>query len=256
MLEKQFAGVRLQIHATRQEMGEAAARDAVDCIRQLLQEKEEIHCIFAAAPSQNEFLEALGKADLPWHRIHAWHMDEYLGLPDGHPASFGVFLKRALFDRVPLGGVHLIDGNADAESECRRYGALLQQHPADITFMGIGENGHLAFNDPPVADFADPVVMKPVELDPVCRQQQVHDGCFASLDLVPRQALTVTIPWLTASSHLFCIVPSAAKRTAVEAALTGPVTTDCPASILQQRPGTRMYIDADCAGALMGEERP
>lgn len=250
MIERTYDKVRLQIHPTRAQMGEAAARDAAECIRTLLKTHDEINCIFAAAPSQNEFLAALLKQQVEWERINAYHMDEYVGFALGHPKSFNHFLSEAIFDKAPFRSVNLINGANDPDEEVKRYGALLDAAPTHITFMGIGENGHIAFNDPPVADFSDPVPIKKVQLDEVCRNQQVHDGCFASLDEVPRCALSVTVPRLAASEHIFCIVPAATKHNATVAALTGPVSEACPASILRRTDNVRMYIDEACAGNL------
>ena len=249
--ERMYDNVLLQVYPNRAQMGEAAARDAAECIRTLLKTHEQINCIFAAAPSQNEFLAALLRQEIEWGRINAYHMDEYVGFELGHPKSFNHFLSESIFDRVPFRSVHLINGANDPDEETRRYGALLDAAPTHITFMGIGENGHIAFNDPPAADFQDAVPIKKVRLDEVCRAQQVHDGCFASLDEVPRYALTVTVPRLAASEHIFCIVPAASKHKATVAALTGPISEACPASILRRTDNVRMYIDEDCAGDLI-----
>ena len=243
--------VRVAVYDSRAEMGAAAAADIAEAIRRVLAEKDEVTMIFAAAPSQNEVLASLG-ADptVAWQRVRACHMDEYIGLAADAPQGFGNFLRAHLFDRVPLGEMHLIDSTADARAECARYGAILRAHPADIVVMGIGENGHIAFNDPGVADFHDPETVKIVPLDPVCRMQQVHDGCFAALDEVPREALTLTVPTLTRAPYLFCIVPAKTKAEAVRAALCGPIAETCPASILRTRPGARMYLDPDSASLL------
>lgn len=251
MIERNYDKIRLQIHPTRAEMGAAAAQDAAECIRTLLKTHDEINCIFAAAPSQNEFLAALLGQDIEWGRINAYHMDEYVGFALGHPKSFNHFLSESIFDKAPFRSVNLINGANDPDEEVKRYGALLDAAPTHITFMGIGENGHIAFNDPPVADFHDPVPIKKVRLDEVCRNQQVHDGCFASLDEVPRYALSVTVPRLAASEHIFCIVPAVSKHNATVAALNGPVSEACPASILRRTDNVCMYIDEACAGDLI-----
>lgn len=251
MIQKKYDMVDLKIFDTRAEMGLEAAREAAERMRELLASEPEINCIFAAAPSQTEFLaELCRQPGIDWSRVNAYHMDEYVGLPLGHPKSFNRFLCDSIFDKVPFKSVHLIDGSRPAEEETARYGSLLDAAPTHITFMGIGENGHIAFNDPPVANFEDPVPIKKVQLDLVCRQQQVHDKCFDTLDDVPEYALTVTVPRLVASRYIFCIVPSASKREAVRATLTGPIATSCPASILRRTANVRMYIDRDCAGEL------
>lgn len=252
MVHQQYDKVDLKIYDTREEMGVAAAREAVQCIQELLKTRSEINCIFAAAPSQNEFLAALASdKTVPWNRINAYHMDEYVGLGIGHPKSFNHFLSQAIFDRVPFKSVHLINGANDPDREVRRYGALLDAAPTQITFMGIGENGHITFNDPSVADFHDPMTIKKVKLDNVCRRQQVHDGCFDSLESVPQYALSVTVPRLAASEYIFCVVPTKNKHAATVAALKGPVSETCPASILRRTDHVRMYIDQDCAGDLL-----
>ncbi len=240
------------IYDSRSEMGAAAARDAADAVRKVLSGKEFCHMIFAAAPSQNEVLASLA-ADktIPWERVRAFHMDEYVGLSPTAPQGFGNFLRERLFDLVPLHEVHYIDGWAgDPEASCAGYAALLEKYPPDVVMMGIGENGHIAFNDPGVADFHDPKAVKPVPLDEVCRMQQVHDGCFASLDEVPKTALTLTVPTLTAAPYLFCVVPAPTKAEAVKKTLCGPVGEACPATVLRTRPGARMYLDPDSASLL------
>lgn len=182
--------------------------------------------------------------------MNGYHMDEYVGLSLGHEKSFNHFLSESIFNKVPFKSANLIDGSRPVEEETARYGQLLRNAPTHVTFMGIGENGHIAFNDPPVADFEDKEVIKKVKLDLVCRQQQVHDKCFDTLDEVPEYALTVTVPRLMASQYIFCIVPSDKKHDATVAALTGPVSTACPASILRRTDNVRMYIDKACAGNL------
>ena len=172
------------------------------------------------------------------------------GLPTDAPQRFGHFLTTKLFDRVSPRNVHLIDDSAGAAEACRRYQQLLEKGPIDIVCLGIGENGHLAFNDPPVADFDDPDVIKRVQLDAICRQQQVNDGCFDTFDAVPEEALTLTIPTLLSGQHLFCVVPGKTKHQAVRAVLNGPITTACPASILRQHPDCTLYVDQDSYGRL------
>ncbi len=250
MQKTTYGKMKVKIFETREQMGEFAAHEAAEQIRTLLRQKSEIHCVFAAAPSQNEFLAALVREDIPWEKIHAYHMDEYVGLEVGHPQSFNEFLSKAIFRRVPFASVHLIDGHADPRQECEHYAALLKAAPPDIIFMGIGENGHIAFNDPSVADFHDPRIIKVVTLDETCRLQQVHDKCFPTLEDVPKQAFTLTIPTLVHAPYQFCIVPGKLKAKAVAAALTGEISESCPASILRQQKGCRMYLDKDSASEL------
>lgn len=249
-----FGTLPVKISDTRQEMGLRAADEIAAAIRNVLSQKETCNVIFAAAPSQNEVLAALiARTDIEWGRVNAFHMDEYIGLAPDAPQGFANFLRAAIFDRVPLRTVNCLDGAAasrDAAAECARYSELLREYPVDITCMGIGENGHIAFNDPPVADFDDPVLVKPVALDEICRNQQVHDGCFASLDDVPTHALTLTVPVLMRAKHVFCVVPAPAKAPAVRDTLLGEISTACPASILRRHPDAVLYLDEDSAALL------
>lgn len=251
MTMKTFTVSHLEVHVseTRLEMGVTAGRAVEKKILELLDKQEEIRMIFAAAPSQNELLAYLRNSTrIPWHRITAFHMDEYIGLPPDAPQLFSNFLKERLFDHVNFKEVHLMNGSHDSKEECSRYAALLIEKPIDIVCLGIGENGHIAFNDPPVADFDDPEIMKVVELDQTCRKQQVNDGCFSSLKEVPRQAPNLTIPTLMKGHFLYCVVPGKTKRAAVAKTLYDPVSTDCPASILRTHPNCQMYIDTESFG--------
>lgn len=242
----------VRIYDTRRNMGEAAAADVAACIRELLAVKQEIYMIFAAAPSQNEFLAALAATPgIEWNRIHALHMDEYVGLPADAPQGFGNFLRAAIFDQVPFASVDYIGTESDPDETCRRYAALLQGIQVDIVCMGIGENGHIAFNDPPVADFNDPLTIKKVALDETCRLQQVHDGCFARIEEVPRYAVTLTVPTMFRARYIFCIVPAPTKANAVRATVCGPISEQCPASILRTHEHAILYTDSDSAAALL-----
>jgi glucosamine-6-phosphate deaminase len=236
--------LRVRAYADRKALGEAAGADVAAAVRRLQAAKPMLRMVFAAAPSQNETLAALIRAPgIDWSRVTAFHMDEYVGLPANAPQAFGQFLLDRLFDRVRPAVVHLIDGNNDPAAECRRYSDLLRAGPIDVVCLGIGENGHLAFNDPPVADFDDPAAIKMVELETACRRQQVNDGCFASLADVPTHALTLTIPTLMSGAELFCAVPGPTKRAAVARTLAGPVSTDCPSSVLRRHPNCTLYVD-------------
>ena len=253
MLTKSFKADKLSVNVydTRKNMGLAAAADVAACIKAELAVKPEIYMIFAAAPSQNEMLEALiAEEGIEWNRIHALHMDEYVNLSADAPQGFGNFLRRAIFDKVPFASVNLIGTDADSQATCARYDALLSEHTVDIVCMGIGENGHIAFNDPHVADFNDPLKIKKVDLDLKCRQQQVNDGCFATLDEVPTHALTLTIPTLCNVKNVFCVVPAASKAEAVKNTVTGPVSEVCPASILRTHENAVLYTDTDSAALL------
>ncbi|MBP3699242.1 MAG: glucosamine-6-phosphate deaminase [Oscillospiraceae bacterium] len=244
--------LNVKIFETRAEMGKAAAMDVKDRILSLLEVKDTINMIFAAAPSQNEVLAALSAdTEIPWNRVNAFHMDEYVGLSPEAPQGFGNFLKDHIFSLVPFQSIHYIDMSAsDAEEECARYSALLRQYPTDIVVLGIGENGHIAFNDPPVADFDDPLAVKPVALDDICRNQQVHDGCFSHIDDVPKTAITLTVPTLFAGEYLFCVVPAKTKAPAVYATLYGEISENCPATILRRHQNALLYLDSDSSSLL------
>jgi len=221
-------------------------------MREVIARQGSVTMVFAAAPSQNEFLATLASLkSMNWDRVTAFHMDEYVGLPADAPQGFANFLQDRLYDLVKPGVVHFLNGQAAIpERECRRYADLLEAHPVDIVCAGIGENGHLAFNDPPVADFADLVKVKVVELDRACRMQQVHDGCFPDLESVPTHALTLTIPALLAARRIYTIVPGPTKAQAVRDTLTGSIGTHCPATALRQHPYSILYIDRDSASLL------
>lgn len=248
-----FQKEKLTVHSfeSRVEMGRAAAQDIKKAILQVLEQKECCNMIFAAAPSQNEVLQELASsADIPWERVNAFHMDEYIGLAADAPQGFANFLRRALFSRVPFANVYCLNSEGQPEEEIARYSRLLHRYPTDIVVMGVGENGHIAFNDPHVAKFDDEVLVKQVELDDTCRMQQVHDGCFACLEDVPRKALTLTVPALCAARQAFCIVPGPTKAAAVARMIKGPVEEACPASILRRHPAAVLYLDSDSAALL------
>ena len=244
----------VKIYKTRDEMGKAASEDIAVAIKALLSQKEEINMIFAAAPSQNDMLLHLcERDDLEWERINAFHMDEYIGLRPDAPQCFSNFLKKYIFDLKPFKSVNCINAAASSpEEECKRYSGLLKEYPVDIVCMGIGENGHIAFNDPHVADFNDKALVKPVSLDEVCRMQQVNDGCFASIDEVPKWALTLTVPALMNATYNFCVVPASTKANAVKRTVEGEINEECPATILRQKDNAILYCDAD-SSALLGK---
>lgn len=240
----------MKIYPERRAMGNAAAAMISATLRRLLEQKEAVSIIFAAAPSQEEMLEALvNETGIEWSRVHAFHMDEYIGLPADAPQGFGNFLKQRIFDLLPFRTINYIDGSG-TEAACVKYGCLLQAHPADIVCMGIGENGHLAFNDPPAADFNDPLPVKIVELDEVCRQQQVNDGCFATLAAVPTHAVTLTIPSLLQAPHIFCVVPGERKATAVYDTIHQSIQPQHPSTILRNHNGATLFLDAQSSDQL------
>jgi glucosamine-6-phosphate deaminase len=238
-------------------MGRAAAADIGVALRDRLARQNTVRMIFAAAPSQTELLDALARErDIDWRRVTAFHMDEYLGLPADAPERFGAWLTRHFFSHVAFGAVHLIGQEPDPDREATRYAALLAEASIDIICLGIGVNGHLAFNDPPVADLHDTKQVKIVELDAVCRQQQVDDGCFPTLADVPTYAITLTIPRLLDADQLFCVVPGASKRAAVERSLYGPIGAACPASALRTHPRCALYLDQESAPPQLLLQKP
>lgn len=238
--------VTVRKYNTREEMGNAAGNDIGDAIKYVLSTKNECNIIFAAAPSQNEVLETLTKVELPWDRINAFHMDEYIGLDKDAPQGFGNFLNRAIFSKLNFKNVFYLNGQTtDLDEEIHRYSNILNEYPTDIVCMGIGENGHIAFNDPHVADFNDSKVVKVVSLDEKCRMQQVNDGCFSKIQDVPKNALTLTIPTLINPTFVFCTVPGQLKAMAVKNTVYGEITTLCPASILRNKENAILYVDRD-----------
>jgi glucosamine-6-phosphate deaminase len=245
--------LRVRVFDSRNSMGACAGEEAAAYLRELLNEKDEINVMFAAAPSQNETLEMLcASSGIDWKRVNAFHMDEYVGLDPAHPAGFRNFLRRAILDRFPFKGLYLLDGNAaDPLKAAGEYERVLRAHPLDACLMGVGENGHIAFNDPPVADFNDAKLVKVVELELSCREQQVHDGCFKRLEEVPTHALTATIPALMGAARLFCSVPAKTKAGAVRNMLEGEISTVCPASILRRHPAASLYLDTDSAEYIL-----
>jgi len=244
--------LRVKIYTTRQKLGLAAARETANLINQILAQQEELVIAFAAAPSQVEFLYELAQiTDLPWSQVIAFQIDEYIGLPTDAPQLFRNFLQNIILDKLPLKAFYQINGNAtDLNQECQRYTKLLQAHPIDIACLGIGENAHLAFNDPHCADFEDPEWVKIVELDEITRQQQVNDGCFEAFDDVPGRALTLTIPALLRAKWISCVVPAKGKAKAVEMSLTRQISAEYPASILRTHDTATLYLDTDSASRL------
>ena len=232
------------------DMGRRAAADAAARLRRTIAERGAANLLVATGASQFEVLAALVAAEgVDWPKITGFHLDEYLGLPASHPASFRGYLKERLVDRVPLRAFHYINGEADPAAECRRVGELIRRHPIDVALVGIGENGHLAFNDPP-ADFETEEPYIVVKLDDACRRQQFGEGWFPTFDAVPDRAISMSIRQIMKSRAILCSVPDRRKATAVRAALEGPVTPDVPASILQQHPDATIYLDPPAAELL------
>ena len=241
--------LRVIISASRAEMGANAGAHATRAIQTAIDRNGAARIILASAPSQTEMLAALLAAPVDWSRVTIFHMDEYAGIAADHPQTFRAYQRAHVLSRITPFAFHGIAGeSADFAAECARYSELLIEAPIDVCCLGIGENAHLAFNDPPVADFADPALVKLVEIDAACRQQQVNDGCFSTLAAVPTHALTLTIPALMSARELVCSVPGPRKAAAVHATLHGEISTACPASILRRHPNASLYVDTDAAG--------
>lgn len=253
MIELNAEKLRVKIFDTREEMGEYAACEAEAYLNGLLKTKKELNCVFAAAPSQNDILASLVKKDICWEKINAYHMDEYVGLKKEDPESFGRYLSDHIFSLVPFKSVNYIaaDSSWSAEKICSEYCKKLTGVEIDAVFMGIGENGHIAFNDPQVADFNDSQIAKIVELDDICRMQQVHDGCFPTFDDVPKQAITLTVPTMMSAGRLFNVVPTRFKAEAVKETIYGKISEACPATICRTHPDATLYLDRDSAELIL-----
>jgi glucosamine-6-phosphate deaminase len=230
-------------------MGEAAARQGASLINASLGEKGSACIILATGASQFEMLGELVKAPVDWSRVTVFHLDEYIGIPVTHPASFRKYLKERFADLVPVRTFHYIDGEADPEAECLRLGEEIRKHEVDVAFVGIGENAHLAFNDPP-ADFhtEEPYIV--VDLDLACRRQQLGEGWFPSLEAVPERAISMSVKQIMKSGAIICTVPDARKAEAVQKAMEGEVVPEVPASILQKHPHAWLYLDQGSASLL------
>ena len=243
--------MKVEVFDSKRELGEAAAREAAEIIRAAVAERGEARVVAATGASQFEFLDALTRAEgIDWGKVTFFHLDEYAGLPESHPASFRKYLKERLSDRVRPGAFHFIDGEAaDPREECRRLGGLISQSEIDVAFVGIGENGHLAFNDPP-ADFETEEPYLVVELDEQCRRQQVGEGWFKGLDEVPRRAISMSIKQILKARRCICVVPDRRKASAVRDCLELEVSPLRPASALQQHEGATVYLDRESASLL------
>lgn len=251
--EIEVGTLKVYTFENRRDLGLTAGKQAANRIVELQKSPEKIvRMIFASAPSQSETLAQLSEEQgIDWSRVEAFHMDEYVGLPTSHPQSFGRFLQEHLFDKVNIAKANYINGIAENPAEeCARYEALLKEAPIDIVCLGIGENAHIAFNEPHIADFNDPYFVKLVDLDLTSRQQQVNDGCFAVLQEVPTHAITLTVPALFAGNSLFCMVPGPTKASAVNMTLNHEISSDVPATILRTHPNTGLYIDKESAAQL------
>ncbi len=238
--------------ATLNGLAEAAAEDAAAVLTAAIARSGRARAIIATGNSQDLFLEKLTqRAGIDWGRVELFHMDEYLGMPITHRASFRKYLKERVFDRVHPAQAHYLEGDAlEPLKAIRAYAAALESAPIDLCCLGIGENGHLAFNDPAVADFADPEAIKIIKLDEKCRLQQVGEGHFPNLDAVPAYAITLTIPTLCRVGRMIAVVPERRKAEAVKASLEGPVSPACPGSFLRRQPHAVLYLDADSSSLL------
>lgn len=252
MKELKIGKLNVKILKDRPELGKVGAADAAEAILKVIAEKGKVNIIFASAPSQNEFLIELGNDPrIDWSKVHAFNMDEYVGIDPEHPAGFGKFLRNMIYDKVKPGQVELFNTQAeDPQAECDRYAALLKQYPADIVFYGIGESCHLAFNDPKDADFNDPVDVKLVRMEQTSIQQQVNDKCFDRIEDVPRQAFTLTIPVLMKAPVMFGMVPGKTKVHSIYRTLTEEISTACPSTVLREHDNAWLYIDEDSAAEL------
>lgn len=237
-----------EIFSTKQEMGKAAAAYGIPKLQAVLSAKGSASFIVATGASQFETLAELAKADLPWNKMTGFHLDEYVGLPIDHDASFRKYLWERFVSKLPLplAAFHFLDGEGDPEGECLRASELIEETSIDVAFVGIGENGHLAFNDPP-ADFETERPYMLVDLDDACRQQQFGEGWFPDFDSVPRRAISMSVRQIMKSDAIVCTVPDERKAEAVKNATQGPVMPEVPASILQEHPDCRLFLDTAAA---------
>lgn len=250
----QVDALSVRVHATQAEMAADAAQVAQQFLRETIAARGTAAAILASANSQIQFVEALVRlGGVDWSKVTLFHMDEYLGLDAGHPASFRRFMRERVEQLVRPRVFHYLAGDAmEPLTECERYAGLLRAQPIDLCCLGIGENGHVAFNDPPVADFADPRVVKLVKLDEKCRLQQVGEGHYPNLAAVPQYAFTLTVPALCAAQRMLCIVPEKRKAAAVRETLQGPISPACPASFLRRQAQCTLWLDAESASELGG----
>jgi glucosamine-6-phosphate deaminase len=235
---------------TKQEVGQRAGRDGAELIRETLRRRGSANLILATGASQFEVLAVLVAApDLDWSKVTCFHLDEYLGLSESHPASFRHYLKERFARHLPLRAIHFLNGEGDARAECRRVGEIIQRHPIDLALVGVGENGHLAFNDPP-ADFETEEPYLVVDLDEACRRQQLGEGWFKTLEEVPRRAISMSVRQIMKSAAIICVAPETRKAQVMKRCLEGPVSPMAPSSILQQHNRAFIYLDPDSAALL------
>ncbi len=251
VVRRRVDSLDVEVHESPAGLAAAAAAACAQALREAVEDRGEAHAMFATGNSQLAFVDALaGQPGVPWRDVVVFHMDEYVGVGPDHPAGVCRWIRERIAERVHPGAVHYLDGLADPGQAARDYAALLDRFPLDVCCLGVGENGHLAFNDPGVADFADPEDVKEVELDQACRLQQVHEGHFPDLGVVPTRAVTVTVPALLRARRVLAVVPEARKAEPVRAALCGPVDPACPASALRTKPGATLYLEPASASLL------
>ena len=244
--------MKVKVFPSKTAMGAAAAADAAASIRNAADAAGRARCIFATGASQLEFVDALvAIPGVPWEAVEFFHLDEYVGLKASHPASFRRYLRERVLDRVSVAAAYLLDGEGNAEAVCAETGKVLAEAPVDVAFVGIGENGHLAFNDPP-ADLETESPYIVVALDDACRRQQVGEGWFSNVEEVPTHAISMSIRQILKARRIQCVVPDARKAEAVARCLEGPVTPTAPASVLQNHPNVTVYLDEPAAVQLSG----
>lgn len=249
-LKKRFqaGNAWVEIHESAAETGAAAAGQAARLIRRAISQRGRARIVAATGNSQIPLVEALLKEDIAWNSVELFHMDEYAGIAEDHPSSFRYWIRTRLVEKAHPRVAHYLQGDADdLEGEIARYSGLLQEGPIDVAFVGFGENGHIAFNDPPVADFEDPAAVKVVTLDEACRRQQAGEGHFANSASVPKQAVTITCSGLFRADAWVCCVPEARKAAAVRCALEGAISEKCPASLVRRHQNAHVYLDPDSA---------
>jgi glucosamine-6-phosphate deaminase len=253
MIETKIKDLQVSIYRTNEELGMEAAKEATAILEQAILQKGEANLILATGNSQITFLNALRSSPVAWSKVNIFHMDEYIGLDPAHPASFPLFLINHILNSIRPKIFYPIPPSTqqNAQQVCKDYEKLLRSYPADLCALGIGENGHLAFNDPPFADFKDASRVKIIKLDEASRRQQVGEGHFKIIDEVPTHAITLTIPALLAARHVLALVPEARKADAVYRTLFGPINEDCPGSILRQTPHAHLFLDVDSAQKVL-----
>lgn len=252
-MKREFKKEKLFVNISHDEQsaGEASAAFVAKHLNKAIESKGHANIILATGASQFAFLEAIKKLDIDWSKVTAFHLDEYIGIPTNHPASFRKYLKEKIIDDVKPKKMHYINGDVDdIDKEIANYEKLLKEHPADVACIGIGENGHIAFNEPDVADFNDPKLVKIVQLDDVSRNQQLGEGWFDTLDDVPKEAISLTIPAMMNAKVISCMVPDKRKAEAVYNTLNGEIATDCPATILRKHDNCVLFLDKDSASKL------